>query len=75
MELSELCKWLRANSSGTYRPSAEAADAIERLAWALASRMDGEKDHEIQENTGLSAEDSRCIAEARAEASRLVFGR
>ena len=25
----ELCKWLRANSSGDYRPSAHAADVIE----------------------------------------------
>lgn len=27
----ELCKWLRDNSSGTYRPSAQGADRIEQL--------------------------------------------
>jgi hypothetical protein len=30
-----LCKWLRDNSSGTYRPSAEAATRIEMLRHAL----------------------------------------
>lgn len=32
MELNELCILLRLNSSGIYRPAAEAADAIERMA-------------------------------------------
>ena len=27
----KLCKWLRDNSSGAYRPSAEAAELIEKL--------------------------------------------
>ena len=36
MEDPELCKWLRDNSSGTYRPSAEAASRIEELREALA---------------------------------------
>jgi hypothetical protein len=31
---TELCAWLRANSSGIYRPAAEAADEIEHLAAA-----------------------------------------
>jgi len=31
MNDKDLCKWLRDNSSGIYRPSAEAADRIERL--------------------------------------------
>jgi hypothetical protein len=31
MTKQELCEWLRANSSGIYRPAAEAADTIERL--------------------------------------------
>ena len=31
MKTKELKKWLRDNSSGTYRPSAEAADYIQRL--------------------------------------------
>lgn len=34
MGRSELCAWLRANGSGIYRPSAEAADEIEHLAAA-----------------------------------------
>jgi uncharacterized protein (DUF1501 family) len=34
MGRSELCAWLRANSSGIYRPAAEAADEIEHLAAA-----------------------------------------
>ncbi len=35
LEQKELCEWLRNNSSGIYRPAAEAADEIERLqkAW------------------------------------------
>jgi len=34
MNDKKLCEWLRANSSGTYQPSAEAADRIEQLlAW------------------------------------------
>lgn len=32
----ELCQWLRANSSGTYQPSAEAANRIEALNTELA---------------------------------------
>jgi hypothetical protein len=31
METKELIQWLRDNSSGVYRPSAEAADLIESL--------------------------------------------
>ena len=34
MGRTELCAWLRANSSGIYRPAAEAADEIEYLARA-----------------------------------------
>lgn len=34
MTLTELCGWLRANSSGIYRPAAEAAEEIEHLAAA-----------------------------------------
>ena len=39
MNSRDLCKWLRDNSSGIYRPASEAADKIERqqelleLAW------------------------------------------
>ena len=35
MKDKDLCKWLRDNSSGTYRPSAEAATRIEMLNYAL----------------------------------------
>jgi len=35
MKDKDLCKWLRDNSSGTYRPSAEAATRIEMLKYAL----------------------------------------
>lgn len=34
MTRTELCAWLRANSSGIYRPAADAADEIEYLAKA-----------------------------------------
>jgi hypothetical protein len=37
MSETELCAWLRANSSGIYRPAAEAADTIERLTAELAA--------------------------------------
>ena len=37
MNSNELCHWLRANSSGVYRPAAEAANEIERLTAALAT--------------------------------------
>ena len=36
MNDKELCQWLRDNSSGTYRPSAEAADRIESQNRELA---------------------------------------
>jgi hypothetical protein len=35
MKDKDLCEWLRANSSGTYRLSAEAATRIEMLKNAL----------------------------------------
>lgn len=73
MELKELCLWLRANSSGIYRPSAEAADAIERLAWALAMYMDGTKDHDIEGNTGLPGSECQKISSIRSEAAAMVF--
>tara|TARA_R110002096_G_scaffold315227_7_gene509483 strand:+ start:1710 stop:1904 length:195 start_codon:yes stop_codon:yes gene_type:complete len=39
MNSAELCKWLRDNSSGVYRPSALAADRIESLEEALEYTM------------------------------------
>lgn len=35
----ELCEWLRANSSGTYCPSYQAADRLEELL-VLVSKLD-----------------------------------
>ncbi len=35
MEINELIQWLRDNSSGVYRPAAEAADRLERMSAAL----------------------------------------
>lgn len=35
MNDKKLCEWLRANSSGTYRPSSEAAERIEFLLQTL----------------------------------------
>jgi hypothetical protein len=43
MKRADLCAWLRANSSGIYRPAAEAASEIERLDQAakrLLSALD-----------------------------------
>ena len=81
MKNKELCAWLRANSSGVYRPAADAADEIERLASAafrfakaLSDYMDGEKDHDIQSNTGLPQKDCDVIAAVRAEAMAMVYG-
>lgn len=72
MNLTELCKWLRSNSSGVYRPAAEAANQIERLAEALTDIMDGMDDHEIPAQTGLCKEDCERISKARAEARKLI---
>lgn len=36
MKQDDLCKWLRDNSSGVYRPAAEAAGEIERQASVIA---------------------------------------
>jgi hypothetical protein len=44
MSKTELCAWLRANSSGIYRPAAEAAAMIEADAAELESlRRDAER--------------------------------
>lgn len=40
MKIEELTKWLRLNSSGVYRPSAEAANLIEHMAKALIQLSD-----------------------------------
>ena len=39
MGRTELCQWLRDNSSGIYRPAADAADDIEHLAQAAAGNF------------------------------------
>lgn len=50
------------------------ATAMRRYAKALVDYMDGEKDHDIASNTGLSQDDCEEIAAARAEAQALVYG-
>lgn len=40
MNDEKLCKWLKSNSSGDYRPSAEAANRIETLKSHLKSLRD-----------------------------------
>ena len=58
MTRTELCAWLRANSSGDYRPAADAADEIEHLAAA-------KEQHFAQAMTnGAKAREYRDEAEA-----------
>lgn len=45
-----------------------------RFAAALLDYMDGDKDHDIQANTGLPDEDCKRIAVVRKEAYDLVYG-
>jgi hypothetical protein len=40
MNSNDLCAWLRENSSGAYRPAAEAVDRIEQLEAALLAAQD-----------------------------------
>ena len=65
MTRTELCAWLRANSSGDYRPAADAADEIEQLAAA-------KEQHFAQAMTnGAKAREYRDEAEAlRKDAER-----
>jgi len=74
MELKDLCLWLRANSSGVYRPCNDAADTIERLSWALAMFLDGIQAHDFQGYTGLSEIDCQKISDIRDEATKITFG-
>ena len=41
--IAELCQWLRDNSSGIYRPAAEAATELERLTAELAAAQQAMK--------------------------------
>lgn len=50
------------------------ASALRRYAKALVGYMDGEKDHDIQANTGLPQAECDEIAAVRAEAMALVYG-
>lgn len=68
MGRTELCAWLRANSSGDYRPAAEAADEIEHLAAARDSHF-----AQAMEN-GAKANEYRDEADAlRKDAERLSW--
>jgi hypothetical protein len=74
MGRSELCAWLRANSSGDYRPAAEAADEIEHLAESAASHfkqamLNGEAANEFRQD----AERYRWLA-ARMFAADFDYG-
>lgn len=56
--LVELCEWLRANSSGAYRKSEEAADTIERLQAELAEvKAHYAVDTEVLDAVGAELED------------------
>jgi hypothetical protein len=50
MDPTELCMWLRANSSGIYRPAAEAADEIERLRGIVPEVLEKLNDELCAEN-------------------------
>ena len=62
MSRTELCAWLRANSSGIYRPAADAADDIEQLAEAAA----GHFQHAMLNGKAVLAALHQCDALRRA---------
>ena len=65
MGRTELCQWLRDNSSGIYRPAAEAADEIEMLVKAKDSHFQ----HAML--NGAAANEARAEADAfRKDAAR-----
>jgi hypothetical protein len=70
MDPTELCMWLRANSSGIYRPAAEAADEIERLRGIVPEVLEKLNDDLCAENQRLrgllAAERERLVVLARA---------
>ena len=53
MKTHELTKWLRENSSGVYRPAAEAADLIERLQ-KLSSALLEDLQHRVEDRADSS---------------------
>ena len=56
------------------RETAALEAKVLRFARALADYMDGEKDHDIEANTGLSQAECDVIAEVRKDAVALVYG-
>jgi hypothetical protein len=71
MGRSELCAWLRANSSGDYRPAAEAADEIEHLAEAKDSHFaqamaNGAKAREYRDEADALRKDAERYRKLRA---------
>jgi hypothetical protein len=64
MTTPELTKWLRENSSGVYRPAAEAADLIERLQ-KLSSALLEDLQHRVEDRADSS------LPEWEEEAQRL----
>lgn len=67
VETPELCAWLRENSSGIYRPAAEAADRIERLENALKTII------KIENKAGYDEiEEAREIATIALDTTRIA---
>lgn len=64
MTTPELTKWLRENSSGVYRPAAEAADLIEDLQKLSAALLE-DLQHRVEDRADSS------LPEWEAEAKRL----
>jgi len=64
MNDNDLCQWLRANSSGTYRPSAEGADRIEALNIELAELKSQHKEAVDRIKDLLLGDDGQACKEA-----------
>lgn len=59
MKDKDLCKWLRENSSGSYRKSAQAADRIEQLIDYIKAA--GERNNECTQGIlNETCKDCRC---------------
>ncbi len=76
MGRSELCAWLRAKSSGDYRPAAEAADEIEHLAEAKDSHFaqamaNGEKAREYRDEAAALRKDAERYRKLRDKGAAL----
>jgi hypothetical protein len=70
MTPQELTKWLRENSSGVYRPAAEAADLIDRMTAAIESIEDAAYSAQDWSGTHLG----ETLDEARKTAGLPFYG-